>query len=208
MLRVGLTGSIAVGKSHVVAELEQLGCVVFDADRVAHTVMEPGRPAYDDVVGEFGREVLGPDGSIDRTRLGAIVFSDENRRRRLNEIVHPRVKEEQDRLLREAEDANPDGIAIVDAALMIESRGYKRFDKLIVVYCNTETQVQRLMARNNIGREEAERRISAQMSSEEKRGYADYEIDTSGSYDDTRRRTGEVHQKLLEIARSRQSGES
>jgi dephospho-CoA kinase len=205
MLRIGLTGSIAVGKSHVVAVLEQLGCVVFDADRVAHTVMEPGRPAHDDVVREFGRDVLGPDGSIDRTRLGAIVFSDETRRKRLNEIVHPRVKEEQDRLLREAEAARPDGIAVVDAALMIESGGYKRFDKLIVVYCDSETQVQRLMARNNIGREEAERRISAQMSSQEKRRYADYEIDSSGSYEDTRRRTVEVHQNLLELVRSKQA---
>jgi dephospho-CoA kinase len=206
MLTVGLTGSIAVGKSHVVAVLRELGCVVFDADKVAHSVMEPGRPAYDQIVREFGREVLGPDGAIDRTRLGAIVFADESRRKRLNEIVHPRVKEEQDRLLGEARAANPDAIAIVDAALMIESGGYKRFDKLIVVYCNRETQVQRLMARNNIDRREAERRISAQMSSEEKRRYADYEIDTSGSYDDTRKRTVEVYHELTELGRFTRNG--
>src|SRR5262249_13748860 len=179
MVRVGLTGSVGVGKSYVVSVLKELGCLVFDADKVAHTVMEPGRPAYQDVVREFGRDVLAPDGSIDRTRLGAIVFRDEARRQRLNEIVHPRVKDEQDRLLREAEVSDPDGIAVVDAALMIESGGYKRFDKLIVVYCDLETQIQRLMTRNGIGREAAQRRISAQMSSEEKRRYADYEIDTS-----------------------------
>jgi dephospho-CoA kinase len=206
MLTVGLTGSIAVGKSHVVAVLRELGCVVFDADKVAHSVMEPGRPAYDQVVREFGSEMLGPDGAIDRTRLGAIVFADQSRRRRLNEIVHPRVKEEQDRLLAEARAANPDAIAIVDAALMIESGGYKRFDKLIVVYCDRETQVRRLMVRNNIDREEAERRISAQMPSEEKRRYADYEIDTSGTYEDTRQRTVEVYHKLTELGRLKQNG--
>jgi dephospho-CoA kinase len=201
MLKVGLTGSIAVGKSHVVAVLKDLGCVVFDADKLAHAVMEPAQPAYDEVIREFGSEVVGPDGAIDRTKLGAIVFSDDARRRRLNEIVHPRVKDEQDRLLREAEAADPNAIAVVDAALMIESGGYKRFDKLIVVFCDRESQVRRLMARNDIGREEAEQRISAQMSSEEKRRYADYEIDTSGSYDDTRQRTVEVHRKLMDLAR-------
>jgi len=200
MLKVGLTGSIAVGKSHVVAVLKDLGCVVFDADKLAHAVMEPGQPAYDEVIREFGSEVVGPDGAIDRTKLGAIVFSDDARRRRLNEIVHPRVKDEQDRLLCEAEAADPNAIAVVDAALMIESGGYKRFDKLIVVFCDRESQVRRLMARNEIGPEEAEQRISAQMSSEEKRRYADYEIDTSGSYDDTRQRTVEVHRKLMDLA--------
>jgi dephospho-CoA kinase len=200
MLKVGLTGSIAVGKSHVVAVLKDLGCVVFDADKLAHAIMEPGQPAYGEVIREFGSEVLGSDGAIDRTRLGAIVFSDDARRRRLNEIVHPRVKDEQDRLLREAEAADPNAIAVVDAALMIESGGYKRFDKLIVVFCDRESQVRRLMARNGIGSEEAEQRISAQMSSEEKRRYADYEIDTSGSYDDTRRRTVEVHRELMDLA--------
>ena len=197
MLKVGLTGSIAVGKSFVVSVLRELGCVVFDADRIAHSVMEPGRPAYADVIAEFGETILAPDGSIDRTKLGPIVFVDAGRRRRLNEIVHPRVMEEQNRLLAEAEAADPDGIAIVDAALMIESGGYKRFDKLIVVHCDTETQITRLMNRNQIGREEAERRIGAQMSSAEKRRYADYEIDTSGSFEETRKRVDAVHRQLI-----------
>src|SRR5215472_15350344 len=197
MLKVGLTGSIAVGKSHVVAVLKDLGCVVFDADTLAHAVMEPGQPAYDEVIREFGSEVLGADAAIDRTKLGAIVFSDDARRRRLNEIVHPRVKEEQDRLLREAEAADPNGIAVVDAALMIESGGYKRFDKLIVVHCDAETQIQRLMRRNQITREEAELRVSAQMRSEEKRRYADFEIDTCGDFEQTRARVSAVHEALL-----------
>jgi dephospho-CoA kinase len=199
MLKVGLTGSIAVGKSYVLSVLQELGCIVFDADKVAHSVMEPGRPAYQDIVEEFGTGVLADDSSIDRARLGAIVFSDAERRHRLNEIVHPRVIAEQDRLMQEAEGENPDGIAIIDAALMIESGGYRRFDKLIVVFCDRETQIARLMKRNGISREDAERRIAAQMSSDEKRRYADYEIDTSGTFEDTGRRVSDVYDQLASL---------
>jgi dephospho-CoA kinase len=199
MLKVGLTGSIAVGKSFVVSVLAELGCVTFDADKIAHSVMEPGRPAYDDIVREFGESVLSADGPIDRQKLGAIVFANEPRRRRLNEIVHPRVIEEQNELLQQAEAKNPDGIAIIDAALMIESGGYKRFDKLIVVYCDRQTQIERLMLRNKITREDAERRVAAQMSSDEKRAYADYQIDTSGTFDETRQRVVEVLEALKRL---------
>jgi dephospho-CoA kinase len=203
MLRVGLTGSIAVGKSFVVSVLGELGCVTFDADKIAHSVMEPGRPAYEDVVAEFGREVLAEDGSIDRAKLGPIVFADDERRKRLNEIVHPRVIEEQNRLLQQAEAADPNGIAIIDAALMIESGGYKRFDKLIVVFCDRETQIERLMRRNKTSREEAERRMAAQMSSDDKRRYADYQIDTSGSFDQTRQQVVEVYNELRRLQSTR-----
>jgi dephospho-CoA kinase len=196
MLKVGLTGSIAVGKSSVLSVFEELGCAVFDADKIAHSVMEPGRAAYRDVVVEFGEEILGDDRNIDRAKLGAVVFADAERRRRLNEIVHPRVIEEQNLLLREVEERTPDRIVIVDAALMIESGGYKRFDKIIVVYCDAQSQLERLMRRNNLSREEAELRIRAQMSSDEKRRYADYEIDTSGTFEETRRRVIEVYEEL------------
>lgn len=203
MLKVGLTGSIAVGKSFVVSVLAELGCITFDADKVAHSVMKPGCPAYEDIVREFGVSVLAPDGSIDREKLGAIVFANEAHRTRLNEIVHPRVIAKQNRLLREAEAKAPDGIAVVDAALMIESGGYKRFDKLIVVYCARQTQIERLMRRNNIAREDAERRVAAQMSSEEKLEYADYMIDTSGTFDETRFRVIEVFDELKQVSHSK-----
>jgi len=199
MLKVGLTGSIAVGKSFVVSVFADLGCVTFDADKIAHRVMEPGRAAYEEVVGEFGRAVLDEDGTIDRVKLGAIVFADAERRKRLNEIVHPRVFEEQNRLLGEVEAKTPDAIVIIDAALMIESGGYRRFDKLIVVFCDREKQIERLIRRNRLTREDAERRISAQMSSDEKRRFADYEIDTSGTYDQTRLRVKEVFAELVRI---------
>jgi len=199
MLKVGLTGSIAVGKSYVVSVFNQLGCTTFDADKIAHAVMEPGREAYADIVREFGPQVLAPDARIDRAKLGAIVFADADRRKRLNEIVHPRVHAAQGELLAEAQAANPDAIVIIDAALMIESGGYKKFDKLVVVFCDRETQIERLMGRNHITREDAERRISAQMSSEEKRRYADYEIDTAGTFAETRQRVIDVYHELRRV---------
>ncbi|HJZ69328.1 MAG TPA: dephospho-CoA kinase [Blastocatellia bacterium] len=203
MLKVGLTGSIAVGKSFVLSVLAELGCVTFDADKIAHSVMEPGRGAFHDIIREFGEDVLASDGSIDRQKLGSIVFADESRRKRLNEIVHPRVIEEQNRLLEEAEARDPNGIAVIDAALMIESGGYKRFDKLIVVYCDRATQIDRLMRRSGIEREDAERRVAAQMSSDEKLRYADYEIDTSGTFDETRKRVVEVYDDLVRFSNSK-----
>ena len=197
MLKIGLTGSIAVGKSYVLSIFKELGCAVFDADQIARAVVEPGKPAYQDIIAEFGSDILAADGGIDRVRLGQIVFGDEARRKRLNEIVHPRVGEEQQRLLADAGDIQPGVIAVVDAALMIESGGYKRFDKLVVAYCDPELQIERLMRRNNLSRADAEQRIAAQMSSDEKRRYADFEIDTSGSYEDTRKRTLAVYDDIV-----------
>jgi dephospho-CoA kinase len=173
--------------------------VTFDADKIAHLAMEPGRPAFDETLREFGMGILGADGRIDRARLGAIVFADEFKRRRLNAIVHPRVMEEQDRLLREADEKDPNGIAIIDAALMIESGGYKRFDKVIVVFCGRDEQVERLIKRNQVTRADAERRIAAQMSSDEKRRYADFEIDTSGTQEQTRERVADIYAQLREL---------
>jgi dephospho-CoA kinase len=208
MLKVGLTGSIAVGKSYMLSVLAELGCVTFDADKVAHSVMEPGCAAYQDIVREFGNAVLADDEHVDRAKLGAIVFANRERRKRLNEIVHPRVIEEQNRLLQEAEAKDPDGIAIIDAALMIESGGYRRFDKLIVAYCDRETQIERLMKRNQITREDAERRLAAQMTSEEKLGYADYRVNTAGTFEETRLRVIQVYNELLDLQRSKPTPQS
>jgi dephospho-CoA kinase len=209
MLRVGLTGSIGVGKSFVAGVLAELGCHVLDADLTAREVVEPNSVALKKLVAEYGPEVLQPDGALDRTRLGALVFGDAQRRSTLNAILHPYIIARQDELLREWEAVDPDGIAIVDAALMIESGGYKRFDKLIVVHCRPEVQLQRLMLRNSFSREEAEKRISAQMSQEEKKTFADYLIDTSEGFDDTRRQTEEVYEALRQCLNSdREQGAS
>ena len=198
MLRAGLTGSIGVGKSFVAGVLAELGCHVLDADLTAREVVEPGSVALEKVVAEFGSEVLRPDGWLDRAKLGQLVFNDAQRRVMLNSILHPYIIARQDELVREWEAVDPDGIAVIDAALMIESGGYKRFDKLIVVHCRPEVQLQRLMLRNGLSREEAEKRISAQMSQDEKKKFADYLIDTSEGFDDTRRQTEKIYASLLQ----------
>jgi len=198
MLRVGLTGSIGVGKSFVAGVLAELGCHVLDADLTAREVVEPRSVALEKVVAEFGPEVLQPDGSLDRTKLGQLVFNDAERRAMLNSIIHPYIIARQDEVVREWEALASDVIAVVDAALMIESGGYKRFDKMIVVHCRPEVQLQRLMSRNGLSREEAEKRISAQMSQDEKKKFADYLIDTSEGFDDTRRQTEKVYGSLLQ----------
>jgi dephospho-CoA kinase len=196
MLRVGLTGSIGVGKSFVSGVLAELGCRVLDADETAREVVAPHSPALQDVIGKFGVEILKDDGTLDRSKLGALVFADAERRATLNSILHPYIIAQQDERLGEWEKADPKGIAVVDAALMIESGGYKRFDKLIVVHCREDVQLQRVMARNNLSREDAERRIAAQMPQEEKMKFADYLIDTSAGFEFARARTAEVYVEL------------
>jgi dephospho-CoA kinase len=196
MLRVGLTGSIAVGKSFVSGVLAELGCRVLDADETAREVVEPGSPALRDLVAAFGPGILRDDSSLDRSKLGALVFADGEQRTKLNSILHPYIIAKQDQRLREWAALDPEGIAIVDAALMIESGGYKRFDKLIVVHCRTDVQLQRVMERNNLSREEAEKRIGAQMSQEEKKKFADYLIDTSDGFEAARKRAAEVYGEL------------
>ena len=196
MLKIGLTGSIAVGKSAVCDVFRELGCHVIDADRIAREVVKPNTPGLRQIVENFGGEILAENGELDRTRLGSIVFADESKRLLLNSIVHPLVFEAQNRWLagREAED--PDGIAIVDAALMIESGGYRRFDALIVVWCEPAIQLRRLMLRDSLSEADAKKRMAAQMPQDEKKQYADFLIDTSNSFEDTRWQAVSVYEKL------------
>ncbi len=196
MLKAGLTGSIAVGKSNVLSIFAELGCHVLDADQTAREVVKPGSFGLGRIVERFGHEVLTPFGELDRKLLGSIVFADEKKRELLNGIVHPLVIKAQDRWIRQREEIDPDGIAVVDAALMIESGGYRRFDKLIVVWCEAAIQLQRLMLRDNLTREEAQKRIDSQMPQEEKKRFADHLIDTSRGFDDTRKQTIEVYEQL------------
>jgi dephospho-CoA kinase len=195
-MKVGLTGGIAVGKSTVVAELERLGAICFDADRIAREVVEPGKSAYHSVVAEFGPSAVAPDGTLDRGAIGRIVFADPERRKRLEAILHPAIIAEQNRLVAEALARDSDAIVVVDAALMIESGGYKRFDALVVVHCDPAIQLARLMARDALTRDEAMRRIEAQMPQSEKLRYADYAVDTSGTVDETLARTRELWKTL------------
>ena len=196
MLRVGLTGSIAVGKSFVASVFAELGCHVLDADHTAREVVLPGSPGLQAVVDAFGAEILNPDGTLNRQELGALVFVDDAKRQQLNHILHPFIIARQDEILRAWEKEDPDGIGIIEAALMIESGGYKRFDKLIVVHCRPEVQLERLMLRSGLPREAAQRRIDSQMSQAEKQSFADYLIDTSDGYELTRKRVVEVYNEL------------
>ena len=200
MLKVGLTGSIAVGKSFVCEVLREAGVHVLDADQVARDVVAPGTKGLAAIVDAFGEAVRQADGSLDRAKMGAIVFADESKRKLLNSIVHPLVIEAQDEWIREVEAADTGGIAVIDAALMIESGGWRRFDKLVVVWCRPELQLARLMARNAIDEDEAARRIAAQMPQDEKKRHADYLIDTSAGFDDTRRQTLELVEELRSLA--------
>ena len=201
MLRVGLTGSIGVGKSFVTSIFAELGCHVLDADQTAREVVMPGAPGLTAITEAFGEEILNPDGTLNRKQLGAVVFADEDKRQRLNHILHPFIIARQDEIMREWEREDPHGIGIIDAALMIESGGYRRFDKLIVVHCRPEVQLERLMLRDKLSREEARRRIDSQMSQEEKQRFADYLIDTSDGFEITRERTGEVYNQLIRVIR-------
>jgi len=201
MLRVGLTGSIGVGKSFVASVFVELGCHVLDADQTAREVVMPGTDGLKALTNAFGEEILNTDGTLDRKQLGTLIFADPNQRQRLNNILHPFIIARQDEILNAWEAEDPDGIGIVDAALMIESGGYKRFDKLIVVHCRPEVQLERLMLRDKLSRDEALRRINSQMPQEEKQKFADYLIDTSDGYESTRAQTEAVNQKLIRVIR-------
>ena len=197
MLRVGLTGSIGTGKSFVSSVFVELGCHVLDADQTAREVVMPGTAGLKALDEVLGQDILTADGTLDRKRLGALIFADQSKRERLNHILHPFIIARQDEILNAWEAEDPDGIGIVDAALMIESGGYKRFDKLIVVHCRPEVQLERLMLRDKLSPDEALRRINSQMPQEEKQKFADYLIDTSDGYESTRTRSVEIYQQLI-----------
>ena len=196
MLKVGLTGSIAVGKTFVCDVFRELGCHILDADITAREVVQPGTVGLRRITETFGSNVLQPDGSLDRQKLGALVFSDGSRRDILNSILHPLIIEKQNEWIEDIRRSDPESIAIVDAALMIESGGYKRFDELIVVWCDPGVQLRRLMLRDGLSEAEASNRIASQMSQEEKKGYADHLIDTSDGFESTRRQVTKVFEKL------------
>ncbi|HEX3085195.1 MAG TPA: dephospho-CoA kinase, partial [Pyrinomonadaceae bacterium] len=199
MLKVGLTGSIAVGKSQVVLMFAELGCHVIDADRIARDVVAPETEGLKSVVATFG-DVLNPDGTLNRAKLGQMVFADEAKRQKLNSLLHPLIIAAQDDQIRELESRDPEGIVIIDAALMIESGGYERLDKLVVVYCDPEIELERLMKRDGLSRTAAQARIETQMPQEEKKKYADYLIDTSGSLDATRGQVVTVFEQLCALS--------
>jgi dephospho-CoA kinase len=195
-LLVGLTGGIATGKSTVDAVLRELGAVIIDADVLAREVVEPGEPALAEIAAEFGPGVLGPDGRLDRKALGAIVFADPDRRRKLEAMTHPRIRERFQRRIDELTAANFRGLVFFDAPVMIESGNYRNMDRMVVVITDEATQIARLVARDGIDRDEALRKIRSQMPLDEKAKLADYVIDNSGDRHVTASEVRRVHAAL------------
>jgi len=206
MLRVGLTGGIGCGKSTVAAMMGELGCHILNADKMAHALIAPGEPAYQEIRRQFGPDILAADGSVDRARLAAVVFSDADQLRSLNAIVHPPVLRELDREFDRLLRSDPQGVAVVEAALLIESRYHERLDRLVLVTCTREQQLERLTSPSfgrAMSREQAEKRIAAQMPMEEKRKLAHDEIDCSGSLDHTKSQVMKLVKQFKRMAGSR-----
>jgi dephospho-CoA kinase len=196
----GLTGGVASGKSTVARRFEELGAKVIDADRLAYELYRAPLPAYKEIVSRFGSEILDSSGEIDRTRLGPIVFADAAKLCELSAILHPRIIERIEEQVLYYHVQKPHTVIVVDAALLYEAGIADRFLKILVTWCRPEQQLARLMARTGLAREEAERRINAQMPVEEKRRRADYVIDCSGSLESTRQQVENLFVQLKQLA--------
>jgi dephospho-CoA kinase len=190
---LGLTGGIGSGKSMVASMFAQLGADVIDADQLARDVVDPGQPALDEIATAFGREILLPDGRLDRGKLARIIFADPVARAKLNAITHPRIRERMDAAIA-ARGSRP-GILIVDIPLLYENERTSTVEAVIVVWVDPETQLHRLLHRDRLTEEEARQRIAAQMSLDEKRARADAVIDNSGSPESTQRQVEAVYRR-------------
>jgi dephospho-CoA kinase len=200
MLLAGLTGGIATGKSTVSRLFVECGARLIDADVLAREVVAPGRPALQQIVESFGREVLRPDGTLDRDRLGKAVFGDPAQLEKLNAIVHPYVAVAQEQRSREIAGKEPHAVIVYDAALLIEAGAHKRMDKIIVVTADEQTQLARLKARDHLSAEEAGRRIATQMPLAEKAKVADYVIDGTLPMEQLRAEVRRIHDDLKRLA--------
>ena len=199
MLRVGLTGGLASGKSFVGRALADLGCYLIEADKLGHAVMEPGGEAYDAIVQEFGRDILDEEGRISRRKLSGIVWNNPERLEKLSSFVHPPVQKREETRMAEIAQADPGAIAVVEAAILVETGRYKSFDRLIVVTCWPEHQMERALERGSYSREEVVARLSRQLPLEEKLRVADYVIDTSGAKEATLEQVHKVYDSLRSL---------
>lgn len=200
MILVGLTGGLATGKSAVARLFQDCGAVVLDADVLARQLVEPGKPAWRDIVRAFGKQVLSPDRSLDRHALAKIVFRNRAKLKKLNAIVHPRVAREQTRLTREIARKAPDAVILYDAPVLIEAGAHKRMDKIVVVSADQETQIKRLRNRNHLSRTEALRRIQSQLPLAQKVKLADYVIDGTLSFEQTKNEVQRIYDELQQRA--------
>jgi dephospho-CoA kinase len=198
MLNVGLTGGIASGKSTVAKMFLEKGAYLIDFDKLAHFVEEPDQRAWKAIVDFFGSDILNEDRTINRVKLGLLVFTDREKLSKLNSIVHPAVFEEWRRRSEDIRERNPQAIVISDVPLLIEVGMHHMFDVVVLVHASPEDQIERLMERNGLTREDAVRRLSSQMPIDEKRAYADIVIDNHDSLEATRRIVNDVWKDILE----------
>ena len=198
----GLTGGIACGKSTVAGMLRELGAYIIDADKIGHEMLLPSSTAFPELVSAFGHGILDSAGRIDRKKLGPLVFADPAKLQKLNSIVHPRIIERIGQVAAMHCAENPVAVVIVDAALIFETGIPGRFVKTIVAWCRPEQQVERLMAKAGLSRQEAARRIASQMPADEKRRRADFVIDCSGTLEETSGQVGALYPALRQLVRS------
>ena len=201
MLSAGLTGGIGCGKSTVAKMFAARGAATIDSDEIGRGLMQPGNVVYDRIVSGFGPEVLLPDGQLNRPKIAEIVFNDQDRLKHLNAIVHAPVLREIDRQVLLNRQKNPNAVILVESAILFEAGQNSRFDKMIVVWCLPEQQVERFKAKSNLSEEDIRRRMDAQMAGEEKKRLADFVIDTSQSVADTERQVKEVLAQLQALAK-------
>lgn len=204
-LEVGLTGGIACGKSLVSSIFQALGAAVIDADKVYHELIAPGEPLFQKLITNFGEGILGSDGTISRSRLASIIYSDEEKRSTLNKLAHPAVIKERKKRSKAVvkqwkKEGREQGLVITEAALLIEAGTYKKFDQLVVVSCSPELQIQRLMERDGIDENTAGQKIASQMPVSEKESFADHIIMNDGTTRELIRKVEEVHYTLCELA--------
>jgi len=199
MLKVGLTGGLACGKTFVGEALAGMGCLLVQADEIGHQVLAPGGEAYEPVLAEFGRDILDAQGAIKRRALAERVFAQPDRLARLNALVHPAVIRREEQQIAAFAAREPHGIAVVEAAILIETGSYRRFDKIILVTCTEEQQIERALRRDGALEADVRARLSSQMSLGEKRKFADFVIDTSGEKEDTLRQTRRIYEELRRI---------
>ncbi|MGB8543281.1 MAG: dephospho-CoA kinase [Candidatus Acidiferrales bacterium] len=202
MLRVGLTGGIATGKTTVASMLRERDVPVLDADPLGHALLEPGQAAYEEVVAAFGKDILDGYGNVNRSKLGALIFADAEKRARLNQILHPRIRDVVQRWFAATDEPDGPQFAVVEAALLVEADYTKDLDKLVVCWCRPEQQMERLLQRG-LSEQEAQQRIAAQMPLDEKRNRADLVLDCSGSFEETETQVNQAVEQIRSAASGR-----
>lgn len=199
-LLVGLTGGMGSGKTTVGELFKSLGAYVLDADQICRTLVEPGKPAWQEIVDLLGKNIIKDDQTLDRRGIADIVFNDPGKKAALEAILHPRVLEEEQAIYKDILKVDPDALVIIDAALLIESGNYRKVDKVIVIACDEETQLERIMTKNMFSREDAQRRLQQQMSLDEKIKFADYVLHNNSGLSELKRKVETLFHQLKQLA--------